>query len=99
MHGVWVTLYIAVLFFVLTPGILVSVPVGSSKMVVAVVHALIFALIYHFTHKLVWNATKHVRFANLEGFEPLNRHQTFPQSDSPFNTPLFSVGSSYVIGK
>ena len=46
-------LYLAVLFFVLTPGVLVSLPPGGSKLTVAIVHAVVFALVYHFTHKVV----------------------------------------------
>jgi hypothetical protein len=58
-----VSLYAAILFFVLTPGILLSLPKGGSKFQVAAVHALVFAVIFHFTHKLVW------RFSiSLEGF-------------------------------
>lgn len=49
-----ISLYIAVLFFVLTPGILVSLPQGSGKFKVAAFHAVVFALVYHFTHKIVW---------------------------------------------
>jgi hypothetical protein len=49
-----VSLYVAILFFVLVPGILVSLPPGGKKYTVAAVHALVFALIFHFTHKLVW---------------------------------------------
>ena len=46
-------LYLAVLFFVLTPGVLVSLPPGGSKLTVAIVHAVVFALVYHFNHKVV----------------------------------------------
>jgi hypothetical protein len=49
-----VTLYAAILFFLLTPAILVSLPPKGGKFTVAAVHALVFALIFHFTHKLVW---------------------------------------------
>ena len=94
MMNVWTLLYIAVLFFVLTPGILVSLPSGGSKTTVAAVHALVFALIFHFTHKLVWNVTKSVRFGNLEGFE-----SKWEFSDSHFNIPKFAVGNSYSLGK
>ena len=62
-------LYIVSLFFVLTPGILVTLPAGGSKTTVAIVHALLFALIFWLTHKFVWKATKKVSFGNLEGFE------------------------------
>ncbi len=49
----FVSLYVAVLFFVLTPGILLSLPPGGSKMVVALVHAVVFALVFQFTHKYI----------------------------------------------
>ena len=49
-----VTLYVAVLFFLLTPAILVSLPPKGGKFTVAAVHGLVFALIFHFTHKIVW---------------------------------------------
>ena len=52
--SVLVSLYVAILFFVLTPGILLSLPKNGSKFQVAGVHALVFAIIYHFTSKLVW---------------------------------------------
>lgn len=48
----FITFYIAILFFVLTPGILLSLPPGGSKMTVAAVHAVVFALLFHFTHKM-----------------------------------------------
>ncbi len=50
-------LYLAVLFFALTPGVLVSLPPGGSKLSVAAFHAVVFALVYHFTHKMVWQLT------------------------------------------
>lgn len=49
-----ISIYIAVLFFVLVPGVLVSLPPGGSKITVAAFHAVVFALVYHFTHKVVW---------------------------------------------
>lgn len=50
--------YIAVLFYVLTPGILLRVPANGGKMTVAAVHAVVFAIAYHFTHKAVWRMTE-----------------------------------------
>jgi high-affinity Fe2+/Pb2+ permease len=52
-----VSIYIAILFFVLTPGILLSLPPKGSKMVVAATHAIVFALVFHFTGKMVWQAS------------------------------------------
>jgi hypothetical protein len=52
----YASLYLALLFFVLTPGILLSIPPGGSKMVVALTHAVVFAIVYHFTNRPVMNA-------------------------------------------
>ena len=49
------SLFVAALFFALTPGVLVSLPPRSSKMVVAATHAVVFAAVYHFTHKAVYH--------------------------------------------
>ena len=48
------SLFIAVLFFVLTPGVLLRLPPGGSKLMVAATHAVVFALVYHLTHKMAW---------------------------------------------
>jgi hypothetical protein len=49
-----VTFYAAILFFVLTPAVLVRLPPKGGKFTVAAVHAVVFALVFHFTHKMVW---------------------------------------------
>ena len=54
-------LFSAVLFFALTPGVLVSLPPKGKKYTVAAVHAVIFAVVWHCTHKAAWYLT--------EGFE------------------------------
>lgn len=46
--------YMFVLFVLLTPGILVSLPPRENKWTVALVHGAVFVAVYHFTHKLVW---------------------------------------------
>jgi len=58
------TLFTAVLFIALTPGILVTLPPKGSKLAIAVTHGLLFALIYAVTHKAVWHLTK-----KYEGFQ------------------------------
>ena len=50
-------IYAFLLFFVLTPGVLVYLPPKSSKMVTALTHAAIFAIIWQITHKMVWNVS------------------------------------------
>jgi hypothetical protein len=47
------TLYVALLFFVLCPGILVSLPPKGSRLIVALTHAAVFALVFHLTYKMV----------------------------------------------
>jgi hypothetical protein len=53
---IFMIIYTFILFFILTPGVLLTIPPKSSKTVVALVHATVFALIYHFTNKMVWRA-------------------------------------------
>lgn len=47
------SLYVIALFVALTPGVLLTLPKGGARLTVAVVHGLVFALVYHFTHKAV----------------------------------------------
>jgi len=65
MFSYLMTAFTALLFVVLTPGILVTLPSkASDKIVVALVHGLIFALVYHLIHKAVWGALH-----KYEGFD------------------------------
>jgi hypothetical protein len=69
--------YAFLLFFVLTPGILLSLPPKGSKIVVALTHAFVFALVWHFTHKLVWRSTQGL----FEGMDS-NSNKNTPGSDT-----------------
>ena len=55
MFHLFMSLFVALLFVLLTPGVLLTLPKGGSKLTVAVVHGLVFALVFHYTHKAVWN--------------------------------------------
>lgn len=46
-------LFPALLFFLLTPGILLSLPSGGSKTVVAATHAIVFAIIFSLSHNMI----------------------------------------------
>lgn len=59
-----VTFYAALLFFILTPAVLVRLPPKGGKYTVAAFHALVFALVFHFTAKFVWQVSR-----GLEGFQ------------------------------
>lgn len=48
------SVYMAVLFFVLVPGVLVSLPSPTASLQMkAAVHAVVFALVWCLTHKMV----------------------------------------------
>jgi hypothetical protein len=73
-----ITIYIALLFFVLTPGVLLRLPAKSGKFVVAATHAVVFALVWHFTYKIVWRMT-----SGREGFtEGLTKKALKNKSDA-----------------
>ena len=46
-------LYVALIAFVLSPGIFISLPPGGSKMVTAGTHAFVIALVYALTQEFV----------------------------------------------
>jgi len=50
----WYLLSTAFLFYALTPGILLSIPAGGSKMTVAATHAVVFAIVHVLFHKYVY---------------------------------------------
>lgn len=47
-------LYMVVLAFLLTPGILVSLPPGASRKVTALTHAVVLSLVWAMSHKFVY---------------------------------------------
>ena len=65
------SLYVLVLFVLLTPGILVWLPPKGSRLMAALLHGLLFAVIFHFTSKPVWNMTSSMSRENFkEGAAP-----------------------------
>ncbi len=48
------TLFTMLLFVILTPGVLLRIPKNGKLLHQALVHGLVFAVVYHFTHKVVW---------------------------------------------
>ncbi len=68
-----VSIYAAILFFVLTPSILLRLPKNGSKFTVALVHAAVFGLLFWLTHKFVWRMTH-----SLEGMEGEEKDEEVP---------------------
>ena len=77
-------LYIALLFFALVPGVLLSLPKKGSKTVVAGVHALVFGVILYFTLHIVNRIG-----VSLEGFTdpPMEYSTTETDESSEESTP------------
>ena len=69
-------LYLMALFFVLTPGVLLTLPSKGSVYLVALVHAAVFGIVYKLTHKMVY------RYFS-EGFESMGRGSCNSDSDCP----------------
>jgi hypothetical protein len=81
------SLAIAVLFFVLTPGVLLSLPPKGGKLVVAATHAVVFALVFHLAHKPLMSLAQQ--------YELFNDMPT-PPCTAPGSKP--GMGSSCCIG-
>jgi hypothetical protein len=84
MQNLFMVIYTAVLFYVLTPGILLSLPPKGSKMVVAATHALVFALVYKLTHRAAWKMSM-----NFDGFQDKPKNmQGFQNNNAAMKPPM-----------
>lgn len=54
MNSIVTSVFGAILFFLLSPGVLLRLPPNGSKMMVALVHALVFGLVYYLAHRSVY---------------------------------------------
>jgi hypothetical protein len=79
------SLAIAALFFVLTPGVLVSLPSGKGKLVVAATHAVLFAFIFHLAHKPLMNLAQ-----QYELFNDVPKPPCVPSGKKPVGAPCCS---------
>jgi MoxR-like ATPase len=50
--------YLAILAFVLSPGVLLRLPPGAGPTTVAATHALVLSLVYGLTHVIVFRSMK-----------------------------------------
>ena len=46
-------IYVFVLFVILTPGVVVTLPPKTSRMIVVLIHGLLFTLILAFTYQII----------------------------------------------
>jgi hypothetical protein len=66
MWSLSMSLFVAVLFVLVTPGVLVRLPPGGSKLTVAIVHGIVFAIVFHLTHKMVSRYIHRENFQEME---------------------------------
>jgi hypothetical protein len=76
--NLFLTLYVIILFVALTPGVLLRLPPKGSLLTVAIVHGLVFALVYHFTHKIVYRMS-------VDGFEDMPTPEMMPANKDKKN--------------
>jgi len=69
MYKIVIPIYAAILFFILSPGVLLSLPPGGSRMTVALVHSLVFFTLFYFTHHYVYQLVTHFP-RHMEGMTP-----------------------------
>jgi uncharacterized membrane protein YphA (DoxX/SURF4 family) len=50
----------AILFAILSPGVLIWLPTGASRRVAALVHGIVFAVVWYFVHEFA---------ESIEGFD------------------------------
>ena len=62
--------YVALLFVLLTPGVLLRLPSKGTLLTVAIVHGLVFALVFHFTHRHVYRLTSNEGFEEMANVPP-----------------------------
>ena len=51
--NLYMPLYIVLLFGLLTPGVLLYLPPKASLLTAAIVHGIVFAVVFHCTHRMV----------------------------------------------
>jgi hypothetical protein len=51
-------IYLAILAFILSPGVLLRLPPGAGPTTVAATHALVLSLVYGLTHATVYGLAK-----------------------------------------
>mgnify|MGYP003339137051 CR=1 FL=1 len=66
MKSIVTSIFAALLFIALTPGVLLRLPPKGGKWTVLIVHALVFFVIYYLTHGLVY---RYFNPSMRQGFE------------------------------
>ena len=92
MFSILMTLFTALLFVVLTPGVILTIPAKGSALTAAFVHGLLFAFLYHVTHKAVWHLIHGDK--KVEGFAPVCGGRT--NGSCPIGKRCFKIGPDWM---
>ena len=95
MFHLCIFLFSALLFFLFTPNILITLPLKKSKYVIALVHALLFSTVLHFTNKLVWNVTELFEPTIKQGKLTLNASVKWIEKNGKYTNVLSYIKQSY----
>jgi len=91
-------LFLGLLFFVLSPGVLLTLPRGGSKMIVAATHALVFVTVWYFTRRFIvekFQDDDDEYDEYDEDFQVRPRHQGIPKCFPASATVTVDDGSEY----
>ena len=79
-----ISIYSAILFFVLSHGVLLRLPSNGSKFTVAGVHAIVFAVVLYFTAGFVWRFSMSMSLGK-EGMEDLHVKEEFKEGSNIYS--------------
>lgn len=89
------TIYATILFIIFTPGLIFTISKKSSKIYIAIIHAILFGIIFHITRTLLWHSV-----AIYEQVENINPTYTpDPNSINPNGPPYATLCNATTVGQ
>lgn len=85
-----VAIYAGLLFFLLSPNVLLRIPKKGSTKMVAFVHAIVFAILLFLTSKLIMWAMNKMSVSGKEGLD--NQSPESQPSQPPKTNPMEGLG-------
>jgi len=95
----FLTIYAALLFVIFTPGILFTIASSKkqSKIVIAMLHSILFAFVFYFTQQFIWDS-----IAVYEGMDTPSGKVTYnqdPDSENPNGPSYVNACNKANLGK
>lgn len=90
MKSIVTSIFAALLFIALTPGVLLRLPPKGGKWAVLIVHAIVFFVIYYLAHGLVY---RYFNPSTRQGFDTMvGKKVTFSEPFKGAHTPRNRAG-------